>query len=96
MARPGAPSREAAEALAVQALTYLGSDPERLGRFLSLSGLGPLSIREAARQEGFLAGVLDHVASDETLLIAFATEQGIDPAEVGRARRALFERPEVP
>ena len=89
MTRPKSASREAAESLAVQALTYLGSDPERLGRFLSLSGLGPQSIRAAAGETGFLAGVLEHVASDQALLLAFTADQGIDPAEVDRARRAL-------
>ncbi len=89
MSRLKSTPRQAAESLAVQALTYLGSDPERLGRFLSLSGLGPQSLRAAAGAPGFLAAVLDHVASDETLLAGFATDQGIDPAEVDRARRLL-------
>jgi Protein of unknown function (DUF3572) len=89
MKRPKASSRESAESLAVQALTYVGSDPERLGRFLSLSGIGPQSLRVAAGQPGFLAGVLEHVANDEALLIAFAADQGIAPEEVDRARRVL-------
>lgn len=89
MAKPKANPRQAAEALAVQALTYLGSDPERLGRFLSLSGLGPQSLRAAAQEIGFLAGVLEHIASDEQLLVGFASEAGIAPAEVDRARRTL-------
>ena len=92
-------SREAAEALAVQALNFLATEPERLGRFLALSGLGPESIRAAAAESGFLAGVLAHLAEDETLLVAFAAEAGVKPAEVDRARRLLaggdFER-EVP
>ena len=97
MAKPRSTSRETAESLAVQALTFLGSDPERLGRFLSLSGIGPQSIRVAAQEQGFLAGVLEHVANDQSLLVAFAAEQGIDPAEVDNARRALAGRdPELP
>jgi Protein of unknown function (DUF3572) len=92
-------SREAAEALAVQALNFLATEPERLGRFLALSGLGPESIRAAAAESGFLAGVLAHLGEDETLLVAFAAEAGVKPAEVDRARRLLaggdFER-EVP
>lgn len=89
MTRSKSTSRESAESLAIQALTYLGSDPERLGRFLSLSGLGPPSLRAAAGEKGFLAAVLEHVANDGSLLLAFATEQGIDPAEVDKARKAL-------
>jgi hypothetical protein len=81
--------RDAAESLAVQALTFLAGDPERLARFLALTGIGPDRIRSAAASPGFLAGVLDHVASEEALLMAFAEQSGIDPADVARARQAL-------
>jgi uncharacterized protein DUF3572 len=81
--------RDAAESLAVQALTFLAGDPERLARFLALTGIGPDQIRAAAATPGFLAGVLDHVASDESLLMAFADEAGVEPGEIARARLAL-------
>jgi hypothetical protein len=81
--------REAAEGLAVAALSFLAGEPERLGQFLAATGIGPENVREAAREANFLLGVLDHLAGDEALLIAFAAEAGIDPAEVGRARAAL-------
>src|SRR5262245_45406948 len=81
--------REQAEVLAIAALSFLASEPERLGVFLAVSGIGPESVRAAAREPHFLAGVLDHVASDEQLLVAFATHAGIDPVDVGRAQMAL-------
>jgi hypothetical protein len=91
-------SREAAESIAIQALNYLATEPERLSRFLALSGLDPGSIRSAAAESGFLAGVLAHLGQDESLLVAFAAEAGLTPAEVDRARRVLaggdFERDE--
>jgi hypothetical protein len=91
-------SREAAESIAIQALNYLATEPERLSRFLALSGLDPGSIRSAAAESGFLAGVLAHLGQDESLLVAFAAEAGVTPAEVDRARRVLaggdFERDE--
>jgi hypothetical protein len=83
------PAREAAEALAIQALSYIGQDGERLGRFLSLTGIGPGEIRSAAREPQFLAGVLDYLAGDERLLTDFAKEAGHDPATVEAARIAL-------
>jgi Protein of unknown function (DUF3572) len=86
----------AAEELAVAALTFIAGEPERLGRFLALSGIGPESIRAAAREPDFLLGVLDHLAGDETLLMAFAEESGIDPGDIELARRALAERPSKP
>jgi hypothetical protein len=78
-----------AESVAVQALTFLAEDPERLGTFLALSGLGPESIRGAAMEPGFLAGVLDHVAANEKLLVDFASRAGLSPQEVERAHTAL-------
>jgi Protein of unknown function (DUF3572) len=80
---------EAAEALAVAALAFLAADPKQLGGFLAATGIGPERIREAARDPHFLAGVLDHLAGDERLVVAFARAEGIDPGEIGRARAAL-------
>ena len=87
--KTGAPQTQAAEALAVAALGFIATEPERLGRFLAESGIGPETIRQAATEPHFLAGVLDHVVGDEPLLLAFAAEQGIDPDEVMRARHLL-------
>ena len=81
--------REAAETLAVQALSFLAGEPERLARFLALTGIGPDRIRAAAASPGFLAGVLDHVASEDALVTAFAAEAGIKPEAVEQARRIL-------
>jgi hypothetical protein len=81
--------RAAAEALAIEALTFLAAEPEQLGRFLALTGIGPDRLREAARDEGFLSGVLDHLAGDERLLVAFAQHAGIEPAAIDRARATL-------
>jgi Protein of unknown function (DUF3572) len=82
-------AQEAASALAIAALTFIAGDPERLGRFLALSGIGPESIRTAARDPGFLLGVLEHVVGDEALLVDFANANEIDPLDVERARRVL-------
>jgi hypothetical protein len=76
--------------LAVQALGFLAGDSERLGGFLSQSGIDPQHIRAAAREPHFLAGVLDHVLADEAgLLIPFAAAEGIRPEDVAAARQAL-------
>ncbi len=89
MKAPLQPSREAAEMLAIQALSFIAEEPERFNRFLGITGIELSQIRNAAREPGFLAGVLEHMLGDESLLIAFVTSAGIDPAEVARARGAL-------
>ncbi|HWM46788.1 MAG TPA: DUF3572 domain-containing protein [Xanthobacteraceae bacterium] len=81
--------RQPAEALAIQALGYLAEEPERLARFLALSGLDAGEIRSAAAEPGFLAGVLDYLCADEALLTDFAASIGAAPAEVARAHGEL-------
>lgn len=78
-----------AEALAIEALAFLAGDGERLSRFLAITGLEPASLRLAAAEPGFLAGVLDHVLGDEALLLAFAANQQIEPEQISRARARL-------
>jgi hypothetical protein len=90
-------TQDNAVALAIAALTFIAQDPDRLGRFLALSGIGPESLRAAAREPGFLLGLLDHVSGDETLLLAFAADRGMDPTAVGTARAMLATNdPESP
>ena len=75
--------------LAIQVLAFIAEQPEQLTRFLDMTGIPPEQMRAASRESGFLAGVLDHMLGDESLLVAFANSAGIDPAEIGRARGAL-------
>jgi len=86
--------REAAETLAIQALTFLAAEPERLARFLATTGIGPDSLRAAAREPLFLAGVLDYVAADEALAREFATQTGLALLALGEARAALSRKDE--
>jgi hypothetical protein len=81
--------RDAAEAIAIRALSFLAGQPEQLGKFLAISGIGPQQLRAAAAEPGFLAGVLEHFGTDEALLRAFADEAHLDPAEIDRARLIL-------
>ncbi len=89
MKRPSRPTRETAEILAVQALSFIAEEPQSLNRFLDTSGISAARLRTAATEPGFLAGVLEYMLSDETLLRAFADRAGIDPAELARAVSAL-------
>jgi hypothetical protein len=77
------------DSLAIAAIGFLAADPDRLQRFLALSGLGPHNLRRAAADPSFLTAVLDYLVGDEPLLITFARDQGCSPAEVVRARDAL-------
>lgn len=93
MARRPEVMRETAEMLAIQALSFIAEEPERLGRFLAVTGLEAQSLRDAAREPNFLLGVLDHLAGDERLLTEFASQHELPPETVTRARDLLAGAP---
>jgi hypothetical protein len=81
--------REVAEIVAIQALTFVAGDPERLGLFLAESGLGPETLRTAAANPQFLASVLDFVMRDDATVKAFADATELHPTNVAAARQVL-------
>ena len=86
-------SVDSARSLAVSALTFIAADPDRLSRFLGLTGLGPENLRTAAADPAFLGSVLDYLVADEKLLVEFAADAGLKPEAVARAHEALLEPP---
>ena len=78
--------------VAVRVLNTIASDADRLARFLDRSGLRPDTIREAARSDGFLPGVLDYVTSDEPTLLDVAQALGVPPSIIARAHAAMTLR----
>ncbi|MGH6846508.1 MAG: DUF3572 domain-containing protein [Methylocella sp.] len=88
-AKPPQLTKSAAESIAIEGLTFLAGNPGRLDRFLALSGLGLDNLRAAAGEPQFLAAILDHLASDERLLLAFAANTGHAPATIAKARDIL-------
>ncbi|WP_321503069.1 DUF3572 domain-containing protein [Breoghania sp.] len=87
--RHGGLSPQEAEGIAVEALSFVAADQDHLGRFLAFSGLGPNTLRDAATEPGFLAGVLEFLMSDETLLLAFTENARIRPTVIAIAHFRL-------
>ena len=83
------PGRERAEAIGLAALVFLTEDSDRLGRFLSETGLSPSDLGRAAGTPHMLAAVLDHLLADESLLMVFAAGAGIEPLDIAPARFSL-------
>jgi hypothetical protein len=81
--------RDEAEALGLGALTFLLDEDDRVQRFLQLTGVDPSALPGLASRPSFLLAVLDHLASDEQLLLSFASEQRVNPERIVLARRAL-------
>jgi hypothetical protein len=81
--------REVAEIVAVQALSFVAGDPERLGLFLAESGIGPETLRSAAADPRFLASVLDFVMRDDATVKAFADVSQLHLTNIAAAHQAL-------
>ena len=80
---------EVAEIVAIQALSFVANDPERLGAFLAESGIGPDTLRNAAADPQFLASVLDFVMRDDATVKAFASASQLHPTNIAAAHQAL-------
>jgi hypothetical protein len=80
---------QVAETVAIQALSFLAQDPARLGRFLAETGLGPETIRQAAKDRAFLIGVLDFILNDEGLIDDFCAAHDLKPRQLIAAHEAL-------
>ena len=83
--------REVAEIVAIQALSYVAGEPERLGLFLAESGIGPETLRNAAADPRFLASVLDFVMRDDATVKAFAEVSELHPTNIAAAREVLSD-----
>jgi hypothetical protein len=91
MTKRGQNPREVAEIVAIQALSFLAGEPERLGLFLSESGIGPETLRSSASDPQFLVSVLDFVLRDDETVKAFASASQHHPTTIAAARQALGE-----
>lgn len=84
-----------AEEIAIRLLSYMATEPEHLSRFLALTGTGPDELRARAGSAEFQTAMLDHLLSDEALLLAFCGNENIDPGLIAPARFTLSgETPE--
>jgi hypothetical protein len=82
-------SRASSSDIALKFIGFLVGDEDRLQRFCALTGMGQAELQSGltdATMQGFL---LDYALSDESLLLAFAADNGLKPEAIVRARHAL-------
>ena len=92
MKKPVQNPREVAEIVAIQALSFLAGEPERLGRFLAETGIGPETLRSAATDRNFLVNVLDFILREDESVKAFAAASKLHPTNIMAAREVLGDR----
>ncbi|MGI9372460.1 MAG: DUF3572 family protein [Hyphomicrobiales bacterium] len=84
-------TRDEAEMVGLKALQFLARDEERFTRFLALSGTSPQDIAAIAGERHFLAGVVEHLLTDESLLFLFVSDEDLEPDAPAQAQRALAD-----
>jgi hypothetical protein len=88
--QPGTGTNKAyAKDIAGKAFLHLAADEQLLSRFLALTGLDPLQLREIAQEPAFLSGVLDFFLGHEPTLVALSEAENIKPEDIARARTIL-------
>jgi len=65
--------------LCADILSWIAADETQMTRFLSLSGLSVDTLRQAASEPGFEAGVLGFLMNHEPTLIAYCTDRELPP-----------------
>jgi hypothetical protein len=81
--------QESAETLAIQALTWLVSQPEDLGAFLAASGASGAELGQLAAEPAFLGAVLDFLLEADSRVIAFCDSAALPYTAPMQARAAL-------
>jgi Protein of unknown function (DUF3572) len=75
--------------VALGALGWILTDPERAQRMLALTGLTPDILRDGVSEPATLAAVLTFLEGHEPDLIAAATHLGMQPEMMVKARMEL-------
>lgn len=92
--RRGGPSREDAETISIEALAFLADDPSRLARFLTETGISADTLIRQASRPATMQAILDHLMSDESLLLVFAADKARRPEEIAAAQAILTGHPQ--
>lgn len=80
---------EPADALALRALAWTLSDPDRAARLISLTGLDPADLRARIGDPAVLAASLQFLEAHEPDLVACAGAIDTTPETLVRARHQL-------
>ncbi len=80
---------EAAQALALSALSWVLGDSGRAQRLLDLTGLTPDELRAGLGDPGMLVAVLDFLCAHEPDLLAAADALGVTPQQLAAARERI-------
>lgn len=82
-------TREWAQSVALQALTFILSDTDHLSRFMDLSGLSPADLESRIDDPELQGGILDYLLMNEADLLDFCKAAELSPEQPEQARAQL-------
>lgn len=82
-------SKDSAEVVAIEALSWLATNEELLPVFMGSTGTNGDDIKARAQDPEFLGSVLDFVLMDDSWVLSFCEACGYDTDFPMRARAAL-------
>ncbi|QFT96708.1 hypothetical protein FIU85_05295 [Roseovarius sp. THAF8] len=81
--------REAAETIALKALTWIAGHENLLDVFMGAAGAGRDDLLTGAQDPDFLASLLDFLLMDDAWIMEFSEAANVPPEAVVEARAAL-------
>lgn len=78
-----------AESTGAAAFAFLAAEPEYFSRFADITGIDLTDLKQVAGSTDFLAGVLEYLLNDESLLLNFCENNNIQPEIVQKAQMIL-------
>lgn len=76
-------------------LGYLAGTEEELQRLMLTTGMDTDALKQSAQSRAGLAGVLDYICQDESILLGFCESAKIQPDEPMRALHTLQKSPDT-
>jgi hypothetical protein len=76
-------------------LGYLAGSEEELQRLIMTTGMDSEALKQSALSRAGLAGLLDYICQDESILLGFCEVAKIQPEEPMRALHALQKSPDT-
>ncbi len=83
------PGHDEAGQIALSALRFLAADMALWSGFEEQSGISPDMLAGLVDEPGFLAGILDYLLQDESLLLSFCSNSSTGPDQVMKAKHVL-------
>jgi len=79
----------AAQIIGLKALTFVAADEERITNLCALTGIEAIELKRFAGNDEVLAGILDFLLEDESILLKFCRVADLQPETPKLARDVL-------